>query len=189
METNYLFEQPKVTKFFDILHRLDRASDDKYDGRCAKEIFVRRTVAKWLKGKKLIWYKKSEQTDLFYSCYISITNISYGLGWSDDLKVFYYDYSKPVDIWNELILKHNEIISFEGSWDDSKHNELLKLFYLNLPEKEFKFKAYDLNKKTNENTFTHIVKAKTLELAYQIINNTMEEYGSKNIMITKNLVV
>ena len=154
-----LFETKKVKKFFEILYRLERGIPidiDNYRYKnykndrsvCEKEVFVNRTVNKWLKGKFLVLYKTSEQTGLEYKQFISITNITLSLDWtSGSLEVIYMDYTRPVDIWNELVLKHNDVLHLEGEWskNNKQHNQLLKLTYLNIPEKEYVFKTYNFD--------------------------------------------
>jgi hypothetical protein len=79
-----LFDTERVKKFFDILSRLGRHEEDRYKGYdknnphyspCEKEIFVKRTIKKWFKGKYLIWWKVSEQTGQQQQVYISIYKI------------------------------------------------------------------------------------------------------------------
>lgn len=154
-----LFTTDQVKKFFNILQKMDRGFPigiSKYTGYdklnphltpCEKEIFVKRSIHKWLKGKYLIFYKTDKETDREFKQYISITNIRYSLGWGDDLDVRIYDYAQPMNIWTEMKISHNDALRLEGEWsDDVIHKNLLNLFTLTIPEKEYVFKAYDLSK-------------------------------------------
>lgn len=143
-----LFDTQKVKKFFDILAKLGRVIEERYDGSCEREIFVNRTINKWFKNKYFIWYKKSEQTGEYFRCYISIFNIKYALTYGIDLELNYYDYTKPMDVWNSIKLSHNDVINLEGEYCKTPkvHQKLLELTMINIPEKEYFFKAYDWNK-------------------------------------------
>lgn len=158
-----LFKSSEIKKFFKILYRLDRGYsidpvkniykgyDKKYPefSKCQQEVFVNRTINKWLKYKHLILYKTSEQTGVEYKQYISILTISLHLGVSGgELKIRYYDYSRPVDIFNELILDVNSILELEGEWTENLelHHLLLKITMISFPEKEYVFKAWDYGK-------------------------------------------
>lgn len=148
-----LFDTKKVQKFFSILHKMERGvavvkGKDIYEGKCQKQIFVKRTLNKWLSGKVLIIYKESEQTGVEYKQYVSITNIEYCLGWGEEIDVNLFDYTRPTDIFNKNSFNHNSILSLEGEWSENSdiHHQILKLTYLNIPEKDYVFKTYDWNK-------------------------------------------
>jgi hypothetical protein len=156
-----LFELIQVEKFFTILDKMNRGYSidplkDIYRGYdknnphisfCQRQVFVKRTLNKWLKGKSLILYKTSEQTNIEYKQYINIVGISYELSYGTKISVSYYDYTRPVDIFNCLSIDHNNALRLEGEWSDGKiHNELLNFFVLDLPEKEFKFRCHDMSK-------------------------------------------
>jgi hypothetical protein len=169
---------------------------------CEKEVFVNRTLNKWFKNKYIIWYRKSEQTDLYYKCYISISNINFFLGYGNELDIYFFDYSKPMDIFNNVRLTHNDVLSLEGEWckTSNKHNNLLKLTYLNIPEKEYIFKAFDLDKIpkrkkkgwTNKDVYNFIettvsFKAKTLMDAYSL-KKQFEENQKGNLLISSEIL-
>ena len=143
-----LFDQPKVTKFFDILHKLERSVDEKYGKDCAKQIFVKRTISKWLKGKKLILYKTEESLNIEYKQYVQISNLEYALSWSDELRIYVYDYSRPYNLYTSIKLSHNDILRLEGDWntEESIFTQLLGIFTLDIPEKEYIYQTYDFDK-------------------------------------------
>jgi hypothetical protein len=205
-----LFTVKQIKKFFEILGRLERSvSVDKskqyYHGYiytnstpCQKEVFVHRTLNKWFKNKYAILYRLSEQTETQYCQYVSISNISYALTWSEEISVNLYDYSRPMDIFNNLKLNHNDCLRLEGKWVSNPknyHHKLLKMTMLSIPEKEFKFKAYDFSKypkraKTDEERYEKmtteiIVKAKTNHEAYQ----KLDELEKKNIKEGKEIMI
>lgn len=187
-----IFNPVKVKKFFDILSRLNRVVENRYKGYfknnphispCEKEVFVNRTLNKWFKDSYFIWWKNSEQTKLQQKVYISISNIKFYLGYSNEIEIYYYDYSKPMDIWNTIKLSYNDCINLEGEFckNGDLHHQLLKLTVINEPEKEFVFKAWDWTKYpkrkkkgwTNEDIYksmetTISFKANTLKKAYEL---------------------
>jgi hypothetical protein len=193
-----LFEKIKVTKFFDALAKKTRHTEKKYGGECGKEVFVRRTINKWLKNKRLIIYKESEQTGIEYKQYVSITNIQYVLGFGDRLAINLYDVSKPFDIFNTLRLGHNGILRLEGSWDIDKtqFDLLISMFNLDLPKTEFTFKAYDwgmFDEKVNKDgdlesmTTSKTFLAQTEKEAYKLKDKFEKENDGK-FMILPNLI-
>lgn len=182
-----LFTGEQVKRFFDKLGKQSRTVENKYLGYdkknpeyapCGREVFVKRTINKWLKNKYLIIYKVSEQTNIQYKEYVSISNISFGLGYSDYLNVTLYNYSKPMNIFDNEKITHNNALNLEGEWCETGdiHHTLLKLTYLDIPEKEYVFCRYDWSKypkrgvkreKALEKIKTTIsFKAKTLHEAY-----------------------
>jgi hypothetical protein len=213
MET-LLFDSEKVKKFFDILSRLNRHQEERYKGYdknnpnftpCEKEVFVKRTIKKWYSGKYFVWYRKSEQTGVYYKCFVSVSNIMFYLGYGDEIEVYYYDYSSPANIWNTLKLSHNDIIDLEGEHSNGViHNELLKIFVLDIPEKEYTFKAYDWNKypkrkkkgwtdkdvyKSMETTISF--KAKTRSDAYKLksrFEKEQSETRATNLIIVPEII-
>ena len=153
-----LFEYKKVKKFFDILSRMDRGysnieSEQIYKGydkfnphlvRCQKEVFVNRTVNKWLKGKYLKLYKEDESSGIEFIQYLSILKVTFILGYNDKLLVKILDFAQPFNITNFLNLTYYEIKELEGEWTNSvEHTTLLNLVSLNLPKKEYLFNSYD----------------------------------------------
>lgn len=152
MKTTKLFKVEDIKKFFSILDRMERGistnkTKDIYEGRCQKEIFVQRTINKWLAGKYVILYSTSP-LDILYKRYLCITKINFVLGWGTELNIRYWDAAQPVDISNSMILTHNDILRLEGSWDldRERFNEIVKLFIVDEPEKEYVFKTYNFDK-------------------------------------------
>lgn len=162
-----LFKQEQVKKFFDILERLsggipiDKSNypwkdyqtiytEDSNHCPCTREVFVHRTIYKWLKGKYLIIYRESD-LGVQYKQYVSVTTLNYLNDWSTTgyISVGLLDYSKPYDsnIFSGEKFNHNICLNLEGEWSDGKiHNKILKLILLDIPEKEFIVKAYDFGK-------------------------------------------
>lgn len=165
-----LFKTEHIKKVFSILNRLNRTIDTKYEGKCEREVFVRRTLNKWFKDKYLVWLCKSEQTGIYYNRYISIVKVEYALHWATELNVMFFDYSRPMDFWNKITLDHNKLLAIEGIWckDSEKHNQILKLTVPNLPLKEFVFKTYDFDKYPKRKK-----KGQTEEDIYKLIESTI----------------
>lgn len=155
-----LFTTQQIQRYFTILNKMGRVVENKYLGYdkknphitpCQKEVFVNRTLNKWLKNKYVILYAVSEQTDEQYKEYVSISNIQYYLNayGGDKLSVSIYDYSKPMDIWNSIKISHNDALDLEGEWIEDPteyHHKLLKMTYLSIPEKEYVFEMHDFSK-------------------------------------------
>jgi hypothetical protein len=154
MKTTKLLEVERVKKFFNILYKLGRACDKKYEDKCEKEVFVRRTIDKWLQGKLVVLYDISPQTDTMYRRYVSISKVRLNMDWTQGtLSVMIYDFARPMDIFESIIVDHNKAMSLEGKWaeDPTEHNQIINLTFLNVPNKEYVFKSYDWNKyPTNE---------------------------------------
>lgn len=165
-----LFTPEQVKKFFNILDNLsgsipnDKSNYPWKDYQTiytkeskhtpsTREVFVHRTINKWLKGKYLILYKTSD-LNVTYKQFVSIANLSYYNDWSSTgyVNVGMIDYANPFD--SNLFGKHvkynyNKCLSLEGEWCDNpnKHNQLLELVSMNdVPTKEYVFKAYDWSK-------------------------------------------
>jgi len=167
METR-LFKPEQVRKFFDILERLSGSipidksnypwkdyqtiyTKDSTHTPCTREVFVHRTIYKWLKGKYLILYKVSD-LGIQYKQYLSITSLAYYNDWSVTgyINVGLLNYANPYS--NEIFgadekFNHNVCLNLEGEWSDGKiHQQILKLVSLDIPEKEFVVQAYDFAK-------------------------------------------
>lgn len=165
-----LFKTEHIKKLFNILNRLDRSSDIKYDKKCAREVFVKRSIDKWFKNKHLVWLCESEDSGVYYNRYITITKIDYALHYAVELNVRFFDYSRPMDIWNKITLDHNKLLRLEGHWSEKNtiHNKILKLTVPTLPLKEFVFKTYDFNKYPKRKK-----KGQTQEDIYKLIESTI----------------
>lgn len=196
-----LFTLAQVKKFFAILDRMGRTSCSRYgDGNfapCEKEVFVRRTVNKWFRGKYVIYYATSAQTNAEYKRYLYIGRISFVLGWGTELGVGIIDYARPVDIFESMKLSHNDVLDLEGEWVedkdlDSNHHALLKMTTLNIPEREFVFKAYDttkITKKRNKKEYvetTVSVTAMTEKEAYRRKNEAQKK--NQDIWICPDII-
>jgi len=193
-----LFKTEHIKKFFDILSKLERSSCERYKNwdklnpdntPCAQEVFIKRTISKWFNNKNIILYKDN------YKRYLTINSIHFGYGYSNNLKIYIFDWSR-INKFDSLILEYNDILSLEGEWckDSSKHKKLLKMISLNdVPDKEYIFKAYDFSKlkrksknnpnpkKSIETTKSFI--AKTEKLAYRKKRLFEEEQKNNNFYI------
>lgn len=146
-----LFKKDKINKFFDILSRLERAQCDWYkgidkhnkkDAFCQREIFINRTIGKWLRGKHLIIY--GDTLKHFYS----LIRIEFAFTQSDAINVIMIDYSKGCKL-NHLRIYKEDALKIEGEWCDNslQHVQLADLLSLDsVPNKEYVFRAYDWTK-------------------------------------------
>ncbi len=193
-----LFKVKDVKKFFNILQKLERACCERYKGYfskdyspCEQEVFVNRTINKWLKHKYLILYTEGENISVEFKKYLSIVKIEFALTYGKgDLTVYVYDFSRPVDLYKTIKVNHNIAIDMEGEWceDNKRHTELLKFFTLDIPDKEYVFKTYDLTKtkkkKFVESTITF--KAKTEKHAWK--QREKHQKYNKDLVITPELI-
>jgi hypothetical protein len=141
-----LFSSKQVRRYFDVLARQDRACCFRYNNRCGREIFVKRTLNKWFTGKYVILYAISKITDLQYKQYILVYNVEFGLGYSDYLNIFYIDCAQPTE-YKTISLYYNDVLNLEGEWcENTKHLEIIKLTQLDLPEQEFVLDGYNWKK-------------------------------------------
>lgn len=163
-----LFKKEKVVKFFNILDKLSMMypvdlsnypwkdyrtiyTEDSKHIPSEREVFVNRTINKWLKGKYLIIYKMSD-LGIQYKQYINISRLSYSNSWEGGyISVGVFDYSKPYNIGksNDLQFKRNDVLDLEGEWCNTseKHLKIMNLLLLtDVPEKEYVFKAFDFSK-------------------------------------------
>lgn len=164
-----LFPTNKVKKFFDILERLSGGTPiDKSNYRykdyltiytkesshapSTREVFVNRTVNKWLKGKFAIIYRKSD-LGCTYKQYVSITHLAYFNDWSVTGYVGggLLDYANPYSssIFAKEHFDHNTCLNLEGEWCENgdKHTKLLSYISMeDVPTKEYVFRAYDFSK-------------------------------------------
>jgi hypothetical protein len=193
-----LFTVEQVKKFFNILDRMGREVCKRYgDGNfapCEKEVFVRRTLNKWLRGKYVILYATSEQTNVEYKRYLSISNVRFALGWGNEVSVLIFDYARPADLFDSLTFGHNDALDLEGEWIEDPtnyHHALAKMTMLNIPEKEYVFKAYDttkFSKKRNKKEYletTVSVNAMTEKEAYRRKNEAQKK--NKDIWILPDI--
>jgi len=194
-----LFKKEDVKRFYGILHSLDRgyADDSVYKGydinnphitKCQMEVFIDRTLNKWLKGKCFVLYIESG-IGIEYKQYVRVTRVSLKLDYSaGTISVGLYDYSKPYDIFNSINLSVNEAMRLEGEWciNEDQHNLIADLFALNLPDKEFIFNAYDLSISDNvgDCKTTHTIIAKTEKEAYNIKHSNK----NKDLIITELII-
>jgi hypothetical protein len=203
-----LFTVAQVKKFFSILDRMDRhvsniwvnpntkdfLDQNKIYYYCQKEVFVQRTLNKWLKNKYLILYKESEQTELEYKQYISILSVRYFLSYGDNLRIIFFDYSKPTNIWNSLEISHNSALMLEGEWTDDKiHNQLLQFFKLDIPEKEYVFECFDWSKypkiKKKSQTTDDIYKLIKKEISFKAKTEKEAYKKLKDFQKTSKLII
>lgn len=195
----YLFDSLKVRKLFDILERLGRVCENRYlnwcdtnphIAFCEREVFMKRISKKLLPSQ----YIKIYNTNSGVFSYVYITSIRYNLDSGCRLIVYYIDYSRFDLGIQSIVLDSGDVRYLEGEFTNGKeHKQLSKLLLLNLPEKSFKFLAYDFSKypkkprkgkdyKDRIKTFVEI-KAKTIQEAFNKKNEI------KNLMVTEEFEI
>lgn len=153
-----LFTSEQIKKFTDILWKLNRGTCNWYKGYnknspdyipCQHEVFINRSINKWFAGRYLVWYFHEENSPNVVKKYIYITRIYYSYSWdTDKITIYYLDYSHVEKGIQQLYLTHNEMLDLEGEWCENgdKHNMVYEMFKLDIPEREFVFKAFDWDK-------------------------------------------
>lgn len=165
METTRLFTTKQVKKFFDIIQRLSMScpSDKtnypwvnyqtiytKDSNHCPseREVFVNRTINKWIKGKYLVLYRTTD-LGITYKQYILVSSLCYRNDfWDGYIDVGMVDYTDPYrgQVFGGFKIRYNDALDLEGEWsvDNSIHRKLLEYISMdNVPLKEYVFNAYD----------------------------------------------
>lgn len=164
-----LFTTDNVKKFFNILEKLSGStpidtSSYRYKDYITiytkesnhvpstREVFVNRTINKWLKGKYAVIYRKSD-LGVEYKQYVHITNCAYYNDWSVTgyVGVGLMDYANPYSssLFAKEHFDYNTCLNIEGEWCENyeKHLKILSLISMDdVPTKEYVFKAYDFTK-------------------------------------------
>lgn len=186
MET-LLFDRKKVVKFFDILYRMSMFTNSDNSKnmykrqnsdyvKCQREVFVERTVAKWLNGKFLILYKPVNLfgVEVIVKQYIHIGKIRTinSLSSSKTIQATIFDFG---NVANEAIANPHfnisDCLNMEGAWcdNDAAHIGILtQTLDLNLKERKFVFEAFDFDKKMTKKQKMAANKSSTNE-AYKTV--------------------
>lgn len=204
-----LFTTEQIKRYFEAIEKKGRMVCNLYKGYdkrnpdyapCEKDIFVQRTLNKWLSGKYLILYSKSDFGSE-YKQYVFVSSVQFVYGYGNAVYVYICDYSNPKKGFYSIEIGNNEAHRLEGVWceNSDKHEELLKFFNIDIPEREFIFEAYDWNKypkrvrnkdKALEKIKTTVsFKAKTEREAYKLMDKFREDKQNSQIMITSNFTV
>lgn len=211
-----LFKSEDVKKFFNILERLSGSipvdksnypwenyhtvyTKDSNHTPSTREVFVHRTVNKWLKGKYLVIYRESD-LGVIYKQYVSISLLHYYNDYSStgyvgaSLIDYVNPYSSSIFGTEKEKYNHNNTLNLEGEWSKNPdvHHSFLEMISMNdVPKKEYVFKAYDfkkypkkVKKGSNPRDIMETTKsfiAKTEHEAYQLKNKFEKEDKSENI--------
>lgn len=148
----YLFKKENVKRFFQALESKGRNCEPRYKGwdknnphieYCERTVFVRRLAKKFLQSKYIKIY--DTENNLFK--FIFVSKIDYRLDYGCNIEVWYLDYSRLDLGFQTKKLDSGDVIYLEGEFSDGEeHKQLLNILKLNLPEKTFRFKAYDFDK-------------------------------------------
>jgi hypothetical protein len=190
-----LFNSERVKDFFTLLSSFGRSVESRYSAQyesCEKQVFVKRAL------KPLCGYYKIVRKDGFgnlYWQYICVVRIEYALHWRDQIHVYYLDASKMLKNKKEYGLgcgnfldrfnfSHNDVLNLEGQKISKEEYHMVReLFKINLPEKQYKFKAYLIKKGSVENTSV-TVSAKLRSEAWK----KAKEYKTDTLVITNELI-
>ena len=207
----HLFPKEKVRKFFNILERLNGGysvdeSKQIYKGydknnphivQSQRDVFVNRTINKWLIKKHLVIYRMGEM-GYQYKQYAYVSSLYYANDWSTTghIKAHLFDYANPNNFMGHENITYNDAINLEGEWTENSENHIKimeMLSMMSVPDKEYVFIAYDMNKypkrkKKGVNPMELIkttisVKAKTEQKAYRLIKEIKEKNENPQLII------
>ena len=117
MNIKPLFNKEILRKYFDILYRLDRTCQSHYKGRdklnpdkepCQQDVFVQRTLRKWLSGK---YYKIVDTTDTPKYAYIALGGVSFYYGYGEEIQIVIIRASGGFEVKK---VSHNDLFKLEG---------------------------------------------------------------------------
>lgn len=148
-----------INKFFDLLSKHNRYAEQKYSNKCGKEIFVKRTMNKWLKNKQFVVISKddtgvvscSDENDLnsYYKVkyarkhFISISSCEFALGYGDDIKITEFDIFLS-NILNNVILGRKDFLNLQfREISSEEYNSIYNLFIDDREESEFELTGYN----------------------------------------------
>lgn len=152
-----------LRRYFDLLANHGREVDNKYaDHNCGKEVFVRRTMGKWLRGKYFVVIQK-EATGSYISTdpsnftsyvevkipkkhFVQINNCSYQLGYGDKLSMYVDDVSVSKSS-NNNEFSYNDFLRLQFREINGDEFESAKsLFRDDRDENEYQMLAYNRTK-------------------------------------------
>lgn len=211
MDTTLLFkvnEWEIITKIDEILDRLGRHGEVRYEGKCEKEIFIRRTINKWFKNKSLVLYQHNERRNNAYKRYLTISNISYSLTLkANNIKITFLDYGRPDSTLDGLFFGETIHILdarwLEGNWVDNldEHEKVFKMFSIeDIPNKKYVYKTFDWDKYPSDGVeraeegmnalgYGEVeIEAKTLGEAKDKLKKLRKEYDSKGIAVFPDII-
>ena len=126
-----IFNREQVRKFFAILERLDRSVGTQYEdrkfGSCQKEVFVARTVHKWMDGKcfrfvdevdsgirNMISSNRSKPLKIEQMRIVKVGGTRFMLGHGEELSVGISDAANPSSLFNSKSISISDAISLMG---------------------------------------------------------------------------
>lgn len=149
---SFLFKKEDVKHFFKALESKGRNCEPRYKGwskinphieYCERAVFVKRMMRYLLKDR----YFKIYNTDKGVFSYIYVSSVNYSLDYGCNIEICYLDYSRLDLGFQSVKFNSGDLIYLEGEVSDGKeHEHLQNILVLNLPEKIFRFKAYDFDK-------------------------------------------
>lgn len=194
------FKVKDVKKFFAILDRLDRTSQDHYLGwdklnptlkPCQQQVFIERTVAKWFYGRrfKIVeeagtgFYKttdsgwESKEIKMKRFAYISLARPRFNYGYSNAVKVNYSDASKPNQM-HTLDVTYNFALSLQAeeiSEEEFKKVKSMFTYYVD------GFVEVDKVRELLEKSLLHAATTKIEDLKiYDYVDKVMKKYDRED---------
>lgn len=182
-----------LRRYFDLLSNHGRVVDNKYtDHSCGKEVFVRRTMGKWLKDKYFVVIQK-EPTGTYTSTnpsdfmsyielkiarkhFVNINHCSYQLGYDDKLNMYVDDVSISKS-FNNNQFSYNDFLRLQFREITGDEFESAKsLFRDDRDENEYQMLACNRNKIIGRGN-----KAKYEEVNVKIMGKDYQEARTKAI--------
>jgi len=152
-----------LRRYFDLLAKHGRGTDKKYsNNRCGKEMFVARTMRKWLKNKCFVVIQKdptgafstTNQTDpsAYYEVripkkhFIQVTGCAYQLGYGEKIDIYVDDVSVS-KAFNSTGLSYNDFLRLQfREITVEEFDSVSALFLDDRDENEYQMLAYNRDK-------------------------------------------
>lgn len=152
-----------LRRYFDLLANHGREVDNKYSNHnCGKEVFIRRTMAKWLKDKCFVviqkdttgTYASSNPTDFnsYYEVriprkhFVQINGCSYQLGYGDKIAIYADDVSVS-KTFNNNGFSYNDFLRLQfREITEDEFDSVKSLFRDDRDENEYEMLAYNRTK-------------------------------------------
>lgn len=151
-----------LRRYFDLLAKHGRETDNKYaNNRCGKEMFVARTMRKWLRNKCFVVIRKDptgtfgtsnvNDPSAYYEIripkkhYVQITGCNYQLGYGEKLDIYVNDVSVS-KAFNDTGLSYNDFLRLQfREITEDEFNYVGSLFHDDRDENEYEMTAYTKN--------------------------------------------
>jgi len=190
-----------IRRYFDLLAKHGRETDKKYsNNRCGKEMFVARTMRKWLKNKCFVVIQKDptgayattnvNDVSAYYEVripkkhFIQITGCSYQLGYGEKIDIYVDDVSIS-KAFNSTGLSYNDFLRLQfREITEEEFDSVRSLFLDDRDENEYTMLAYNRDKIIGKGK-----KAKYEEVHVKVMGKDYREAREKAVEQYPNMVI